>query len=62
MGRKVKWKEEGRGKKRRNGSSLCDVLLNMDVAMKRQGNDNEDRQPDKRPRLHQVLHTLLRSY
>ena len=35
------------------------------VAMKRHGDDNEDKQPDKRPRLHQVtcihthrLHTL----
>ena len=25
--------------------------------MKRHGDDNEDKQPDKRPRLHQVLHT-----
>ena len=31
--------------------------------MKRHGNDNEDKQPDKRPRLHQVmLHTTSTSY
>ena len=39
-------------------------MMGMCVAMKRHGDDNEDKQPDKRPRLHQVtshatrVHTL----
>ena len=33
------------------------------VAMKRHGDDNDDKQPDKRPRLYQVTwHTTLFSY
>ena len=40
-----------------NVSVYCMVLshhLDLCVAMKRHGDDNEDKQPDKRPRFHQV--------
>ena len=42
----------------------CLLSMLVCVAMKRHGDDNEDKQPDKRPRLHQVtsytthLHSL----
>ena len=55
--REVAW--EGGCQGRMRGVKM--YYINMDVAMKQHGDDNEDKQPDQRPRLHQVLHTPQRS-